>query len=555
VKRGCASGKFRIHWHSLSSIPSSADSTSGERRGLFGIAELQEPRDFGRLAHEAMRECGSIRQQLQNISEFDQSNVTSFPPQYILFLLDRISQCVCNVIDAAELGRSVHADAEWREAAQQAFAILADYITELNADALLYQMVSHVENDSLTKEDVRFRQLLQSEFERDGIHLPDEQREQVRALVNEITELESAFQHNLVHGPPTLVACDAQKVLSIVPLSVLQAHGGGKENGTVLVPVQAAAVVQTVLRLAPCATLRQQLFLAHYSTIPENLEVLEQLRKQRRRLAHMLGFSSYADRVLRPTMAQTPEQVRKFLERVALDNQDAYRREMELLLQCKQQHLREQGKGHDDLVSPGLEPWDISFYTQLYKQQHKPQSTQDASVYFAFDNTIQGMQILCDRLFGISMVETELSPLEQWDISATDMNPQVADKAISGSKSSIRRFAFYHDGGESDGARRRNLGTMYLDPFPRPGKYNHAAHFTVRCGCVTDFHQPNSFQLPIVALVCNFAASVPTGTVLLSHGEVETLFHEFGHALHSLLSRTKYQHVSGTRVRFRLFTR
>merc|ERR1719223_2088503 len=94
---------------------------------------------------------------------------------------------------------------------------------------------------------------------------------------------------------------------------------------------------------------------------------------------------------------------------------------------------------------------------------------------------------------------------------------------------------------------------MYLDLHPRPGKYSHAAHFTVRCGCESHNQLGEGaaeYQLPIVALVCNVSPpNSNTGTsAVLSHAEVETLFHEFGHALHSLLSRTSFQHLSGTRV-------
>jgi len=117
----------------------------------------------------------------------------------------------------------------------------------------------------------------------------------------------------------------------------------------------------------------------------------------------------------------------------------------------------------------------------------------------------------------------------------------------------IRKYEFYK---EEDGSA---LGTIYFDLHPREGKYGHAAHFTVQCGCELRNQSSSSssaeYQLPIVALVCNVSppfahtgSTTDTGTALLSHSEVETLYHEFGHAIHSLLSRTKFQHLSGTRA-------
>jgi mitochondrial intermediate peptidase len=106
---------------------------------------------------------------------------------------------------------------------------------------------------------------------------------------------------------------------------------------------------------------------------------------------------------------------------------------------------------------------------------------------------------------------------------------------------------------------------LYLDLYPRYGKFGHAAHFTVRCGCVSNTdpdqikmntsNKTQNYQHPIVALVCNFTSVTQTSSssttdyddILLSHSDVVTLFHEFGHALHSLLSRTKFQHLAGTR--------
>jgi intermediate peptidase len=92
-----------------------------------------------------------------------------------------------------------------------------------------------------------------------------------------------------------------------------------------------------------------------------------------------------------------------------------------------------------------------------------------------------------------------------------------------------------------------DLGTIYLDLVPRENKYNHAAHFTVRCGCkYLDENDELVNQKPIVAIVANFGNGDGLNNPI-SHNEAETLFHEFGHALHSIMSRTKFQHMSGTR--------
>merc|ERR1712176_352699 len=108
-----------------------------------------------------------------------------------------------------------------------------------------------------------------------------------------------------------------------------------------------------------------------------------------------------------------------------------------------------------------------------------------------------------------------------------------------GDQCTLRKYNFFK---ESDGMQ---IGIMYLDLHPREGKYRHAAHFTIRCGCEDN----GSYQYPIIAIVCNFSSPRnDMDATLISVTEVETLFHEFGHALHSLLSRTTFQHLSGTRT-------
>jgi mitochondrial intermediate peptidase len=144
--------------------------------------------------------------------------------------------------------------------------------------------------------------------------------------------------------------------------------------------------------------------------------------------------------------------------------------------------------------------------------------------------TLDALQNLMKTLFGISMTEYPLDRAERWDLSS----PEDYSEATK-----LRKFLFSH-------SEQGDLGTLYLDLHPRESKYGHPAHYTVRCGCqrIQDQNNKDQYQLPIVALVCNLSSR--TGAI--SHGEVETIFHEMGHAVHSLLSRTKYQHMSGTRA-------
>jgi intermediate peptidase len=153
-----------------------------------------------------------------------------------------------------------------------------------------------------------------------------------------------------------------------------------------------------------------------------------------------------------------------------------------------------------------VEPWDLPYYTNVIRNSEM-QNVSPKGTHFAIANCVEGLSLLTSSLFGISLKQVSMEATESWA-------PGVSKLVLMSS--------------DSD-----NLGTIYLDLHPREDKYLHAAHFTIQCGTPT--------QLPIVALVCNFSSEN------ISHSDLEVLFHEFGHATHSLLSRTTYQHLSGTR--------
>jgi intermediate peptidase len=501
-------------------------------RGLFAIPELQQPSDFVRMASQAMANCDDLRGSLQSAEPCS----THSQAMDVLFRLDRISQSVCNVIDAAELARSVHANEAWREAAHRAFIILSDYIAQLNADPTLYQALATVTDNAtvfsqLTEEEQRFAVLLRAEFERDGIHLPDKERDHVRQLQGQLTELETAFSHNLVHSKKNFVA-QASLVQAVIPRHVLQAFGvnsvvrsahGGEANGNdndneQLLLTSDPQILQTLIKYSPSPELRKQVYMESMTAVPENLIVLQNLARVRHELATALGFASYADRFLRDKMAGNQHTVHGFLKKLQQRTQPVYAKEMELLQEAKE--LVEQNST--------IEPWDVSFYSSLLKAKNGF-DINDVSPYLTLHNCLEGMKLLCDKLFGIKMEEDHMTVDERWDVGVSPPPDDIR----------VRRFVFSDETG-------RSLGIMFLDLHPREAKYGHAAHFTVRCGCLTGVQEHAEYQLPIVALVCNLSASSQTS--MLSHSEVETLFHEYGHALHSLLSRTKFQHMSGTRA-------
>ena len=536
-----------------------ASCSKQQQGGLFSIPELQRPRDFLQLATQAQHECNSLRRDIQNAvvqqqqqQQHHQVLDNVHTARQLLFQLDAISRAVCNVIDAAELARHVHTSESWRQTAEQAFEVLSDYMAQLNSDPYLYQAVTLVtdtkKNNSsnnknsiwhlLREEEQRFAVLLQAEFERDGIHLPDHDREKVRQIQGHLTELETMFSRNVITCQSDFVVENVSAVYDVLPKHVLVSLGIVEEQqpddtskSMLRLPDNSPTpILQTLLKYSADPALREHIFMQAMTAVPENLPVLDALRQTRHELATTLGFDSYAQRFLRDQMAQTPAAVQDFLQQLQTKLQPVYQQQLGQLHQAK--------RFMESSTDP-IKAWDVSFYTSLLQTTGGEGKDVSSSVapYFTLNHCLASMPVLVEKLFGIEMRKEEhLTANEKWDVkdSSNDETSQ------------IRKYTF-------SGPDGRPLGTLYLDLHSRPGKYNHAAHFTVRCGCRTtplletssqdEDDYGENYQLPIVTLVCNLSSG-PT----LSHGEVETLYHEFGHALHSLLSRTEFQHMSGTRA-------
>eukprot|EP00979_Chaetoceros_neogracilis_P016529 scaffold8391_cov267-Chaetoceros_neogracile.AAC.4 len=501
--------------------------------GLFSLPNLHKPQDFLSIANDAMTDCNSLRQTIRSSLE-----TSALSPRETLHVLDGISNTVCSVIDASELCRSVHSSPQWRHAASTAFQMLSEYIAELNADVSLYQSLVPITSNptimlSLSEEERRMAFLLQKEFERDAIHLPDKERAEVQQLNGFVVQLETMFTENLVHHK----SFDIQQPLvedlyRTIPPHVIQQNipqsNAGRDSVTLTTEPH---IANSLLKYSSSSNLRKEVYMEMNTLCPQNLDVLDALIKQRHEMAIKMGYPSYAHYFLSDKMASTPENVMKFLNEVKGASKDRYNQDLAMLSKVKSQL---------ENTNEPLQPWDLSYYTGVIKS-HLFEGQDDAGEgslagYFTVEQSIEGMKELVKRLFGIEMQEVQLGPTERWDQEVT------SNLASNG----IRKFEFFHEVDD------KALGTMYLDLHPRQGKYTHAAHFTVQCGCESRESSANGqtqYQLPIVALVTNISPPIAnSGTAVLSHSEVETVFHEFGHAMHSLLSRTSFQHLSGTRT-------
>ncbi|KAK3220971.1 hypothetical protein Dsin_014941 [Dipteronia sinensis] len=222
-----------------------------------------------------------------------------------------------------------------------------------------------------------------------------------------------------------------------------------------------------------------------------------------------MGCRSYSDFMVKPNMASSPDVVMSFL----LEMSKMIKPKADEEFKAIQDFKRE--KSGQRCVD--LEPWDEAYYKAMMRSSASNLDSSVVASYFALPQCIEGLKMLVESLFGATFHSVPLATCESW-------HPDVLKIII---------YLFHGD-----------MGYMYLDLNSRAGKYPGCANFAIK-GFWLAFVL---VILQVVAIVCNFAGSHNSSTARLSHGEVGTLFHEFGHALHSLLSRTDYQHFSGTRV-------
>lgn len=484
---------------------------------LFGVKNLNTAKDFVNLSNDVIRRVDTLRLLIRGSLGRNISRNT-------LLTLDQVSNEICSVIDVAELCRNVHDDELYRESAHEAFTKLSDYIHNLNTDVEMYKALIEVMESKdiismLTDEDKLFARDLRYEFETGGVHLAGKLLESLTEQKSKLTNLETKFTINVIDNQNPFVVGpflnsqynwfrDWLEKFIPQPSTLPHRH---------ILCVSERAVCNTLLKYADVRSVRHQVWTGSISEPARNKDILCALIKSRHRQAELLGYPSHAHYVLSNKILTSPLEVRTFLEVTAASTRTAAEKELELLRQLQRSNSYEDTE---------VRPWDVARLMEEYRQSNQSASSSLGSIsrFLSLPVCVDGLRWLLDSLFGITLVSETVTTEEVWTSSEN-------------SQSGVLKFTLQREGDL--------LGTIYLDLYSRPNKFNGAAHFTIQCGCSNTVEGDR--QLPIVALVFSFLPPNKDSDTYLSLHELETFYHEWGHALHSILSRTTYQHLSGTR--------
>ncbi|KAF7303178.1 Mitochondrial intermediate peptidase [Mycena kentingensis (nom. inval.)] len=520
--------------------PKSAFTFSGvSPTGLFGHRSLSHPSALIALADSTLVRIRLLTDRILRASESRRELLL------VVKNLDRLSNLLCGVIDLAELVQTVHPDAKWVTAANEAHERMFNYMNTLNTHPGLYSVLKLVLNDptiadTLSPEARATALIFSHDFKNSAIDLPPARRAKFVSLSSELLILGRKFSQGVsASGPPASIPPSELAGLKDQGLGVrLQLQARFTQRSLLVYPGSLQA--QLIMRSAPAEEPRRRVYLASNTSTPEQIDVLDNMLRTRAELAQLVGKPSFAHMALDGKMVKSPENVGYFIDSLLDHTRPAARSALRGLSRRKQAHL-------DTGPLPLIQAWDRDFYCPP-----EPPAPPIPLPPLTLGTVLMGLSRLFRHLYGISLRPVDVVQGEVWHKDVTKLEVVDEQKGV--------------------------IGWIYADLFARHGKAGGAAHFTVRCSRRTDdddetgdgvspeleqhialsrefeaiqrhelYGQEGVYQLPLVVLVCEFARPASNGGTVLQWHEVITLWHEMGHAMHSMIGRTDYQNVAGTR--------
>ncbi|MEJ2238643.1 MAG: M3 family metallopeptidase [Gemmatimonadales bacterium] len=422
---------------------------------------------------------------------------------------------VSNVFFAIE---SAHSDSTMREVARTVAPELAAHGDDVTLNRDLYARVKAVydrrDDLDLSPEQQKLLEETHKRFVRSGVNLDDEDQARLREINGELAELSQTFGQNLlketndfeIHVTDTTDL--GELPASLVAGAAQEARGSGHESGWSITLQRPS--LNPFLQYSPNRELRRQGFVAYAmrgdnDNDADNKDILSRMAALRAERAQLMGYKSHAQFVLSDNMAETPDRVYEFLDQIWRPALRVSKEERDAL----QQMMREDGAGDD------LEGWDWRYYAEKVRKARYDLDEQALRPYFEFAAVRDGAFTVANHLFGLTF--TELEDMPKWH----------EDQQVFEVK-------------DGDGS---HLGILYMDFFARESKSGGAWMNDLRAQSRLD-----EDVKPIVTTNFNFPPPTDDSPSLLSFGESETLFHEFGHAIHGLLSDVTYASLSGTNV-------
>ena len=398
-----------------------------------------------------------------------------------------------------------------RSAAENAVKAFQDWAVGIDYREDVYKAIKAFADThpKLSGEDEKLLKETLRDYRRAGLELPPDQRQEVEELRKELSKLGTDFDTNIVKSNAPVMFSKAD--LDGLPESFFASPGIKTGDDVYTVMANVTWQFNTVEENAKNEATRKQLYLVRETLAKDtNVVVLNQMLKLRNEIALRLGYKSWDDYQTEVKMAKTGTNAEKYINDLVTGIQPKFDSEIAELQKLKAADTKD--------PNAKIMVWDWRYYSNQLNKQKYAVDKEALRAYFPFQKVLDGMFNIYQSIFGLKF-EKIVAPYKWTD----DLQLYLV----------------------TDSATGEPLGMFYLDMFPREGKFNHFAQFDIISGKLL----PNGkYQRPTVALLCNFPPASGDAPSLMTHQDVETLFHEFGHALHSIVTRAKYGRFAGTHV-------
>jgi|SaaInlStandDraft_3_1057020.scaffolds.fasta_scaffold14679_1 thimet oligopeptidase len=431
--------------------------------------------------------------------------------------LDEIGLQLSITADLVSVLELVNPKKEMRDASQKAVLKLNKFMVNSLLDVALYEVYREYVNGSAKKEKLSVEQcfFLSEEiksFERNGLHLPKYKFKCVKKIRKELAQLYSKYSANIAKDKSSIVVSrNDLKGMDENFIENLERTVDGKYILKCSYPIYFPVLKHCVVEKT-----RHDLYLIFNNrAYPKNEKILEKIIAKRDKLAKLLGFNSFSAFDLDDQMAKTCERVEEFIIDICGLASIKEHKEFEQLKKDLPCNIK--------LTNGKLDPWNVAFVKEYYKKKHFNVDDVKISEYFTMEKTVQGMFDIFQKFFGLRFKEYKQNSLWHSDVSVVEVCDEKSCKVI---------------------------GYIILDLYPRANKYHHAC-----CYGIIPAYKNNS---SVSVLIANFPKSTKNQPSLLTHNnenlaDVQTLFHEFGHAIHRLLGRSMHKLLS--KVEYMAFSR
>lgn len=415
---------------------------------------------------------------------------------------------------------SAESNDELQKLAQEISPLLAEFSSDISLDPEIFKKIKEVYDNrhtlNLKGEALVLTEKTYKDFARNGALLNETEKEKLRNIDQELSQLSPKYSDHILHSTNQFeLKISDVSLLKGLPDSALEsalalAQQKSEPQGTYLFSLQAPSYIP-FLTYAENRELREKMWRAYNSRAStgefDNHELCLKIARLKFERAQVLGYSSHADFTLEERMAKSSEQVQSFLDRLLKKSLPAAQKDLEQVKDL----IQELNLNYNEIKA-----WDYAFLSEKLKQKIYDFDEEELRPYFKLENVVDGVFKHAELLYDLNFkINTEI-PVYHKDVKAYEV----------------------HD------SKQNFIGLLYADFFPRSGKRNGAWMTSYRDQGLVE----GKIQRPHISIVCNFTQPTPDKPSLLTLDEVRTLFHEFGHALHGLLSNCQYVSLSGTNV-------